>query len=80
MPEGGKECGLVICSATQGAIKPAQATAAPAEPATPTVRCQSQCTNGNCVVTYENGCKMRVQVPAKYDPFSNQWTYPAPSC
>ncbi len=88
---GGKECVLVISSAIPGTIKQAKAPAAPAAPATPsaekscrpntpTVRCQSQCTNGNCVVTYENGCKMRVQVRPKYDPFSNQWTYPSPSC
>ena len=49
-------------------------------PNTPTIRCSSQCTNGNCVITYENGCKMRVQVQPKFDPFNNQWTYPAPSC
>ncbi len=49
-------------------------------PTTPSVRCSSQCTNGNCIVTYENGCKIRVQVPARFDSFNNQWTYPAPSC
>ena len=49
-------------------------------PNTPTVRCSSQCTNGSCVVTYENGCKVRVQVQPRFDPFNNQWTYPAPSC
>jgi hypothetical protein len=49
-------------------------------PNSPTVRCSSQCTNGNCVVSYENGCKVRVQVQPRFDPFTNQWTYPAPSC
>ncbi len=49
-------------------------------PNTSQIRCTSQCTNGNCVITYENGCKMNVQVQAKFDPFSNQWKYPSPSC
>lgn len=49
-------------------------------PNTPTVRCQSNCANGDCIVTYENGCKMRVQIPAKFNPFNNQWEYPSPSC
>lgn len=49
-------------------------------PNTPTIRCSSQCTNGNCVVTYENGCKMSVQVQPTFDSFNNQWTYPAPQC
>ncbi len=43
-------------------------------------QCQSSCQNGNCVVTYPNGCKIRVQVPPKFDPFSNQWNYPSPAC
>lgn len=45
-----------------------------------TIRCQSQCVNGNCIVTYENGCKVRVQVQPQYDPINNLWTYPAPAC
>lgn len=49
-------------------------------PNTPVRRCSSQCTNGNCLVTYENGCKVRVQVSPRFDPFSNQWQYPSPGC
>lgn len=49
-------------------------------PNTPTIRCSSSCTNGNCVVSYENGCKMRVQINPKFNPFNNQWEYPSPSC
>lgn len=49
-------------------------------PRTREIRCRSNCVNGDCIVEYENGCKIRVQVPARFDPFSNQWTYPAPSC
>ena len=49
-------------------------------PRTPEVRCRSNCVNGNCVVEYENGCKIRVQVSPRFDSLSNQWTYPSPSC
>lgn len=49
-------------------------------PRTLEIRCQSNCFNGDCVVEYENGCKIRVQVPPRFDPFTNQWTYPSPSC
>lgn len=49
-------------------------------PTTTTVRCTSKCTNGNCVVTYENGCRINVQVQPSFDPFTNQWNYPSPSC
>ena len=49
-------------------------------PNTPTIRCSSRCTNGDCVVTYENGCQMRVRVSPRFDGISNQWTYPSPSC
>lgn len=31
-------------------------------------------------VSYENGCRIRVQVSPRFDPFRNQWIYPAPSC
>lgn len=49
-------------------------------PKTREIRCRSNCVNGNCIVEYENGCKIRVQVNPKYDSFQNQWVYPSPSC
>ena len=49
-------------------------------PRTQEVRCRSNCVNGDCVVEYENGCKIRVQVSPRFDPSTNQWTYPSPSC
>jgi hypothetical protein len=49
-------------------------------PRTREIRCRSNCVNGDCIVEYENGCKIRVQVSPRFDPFSNQWTYPSPSC
>jgi hypothetical protein len=44
------------------------------------ISCRFQCTNGSCIVTYENGCKMSVQVQPRYNPFTNQWEYPSPAC
>ncbi|WP_336185726.1 hypothetical protein [Klebsiella grimontii] len=49
-------------------------------PQASTLKCHSQCVNGNCIVTYENGCKMRVQVQPKFNGFSNSWEYPSPGC
>ena len=49
-------------------------------PRTRELRCRSNCVNGSCVVEYENGCKIRVQVQPRFDPFSSQWTYPSPGC
>ena len=49
-------------------------------PRTSNLVCYSTCSNGDCLVSYENGCKMRVQVNPKFDPLTNNWTYPAPSC
>lgn len=43
-------------------------------------QCRSSCTNGDCLVEYANGCRVRVQVAPRFDPFTNQWTYPPPSC
>lgn len=55
-------------------------TSADCRPRTQALRCTSSCTNGNCVVSYENGCKMRVQISPRFDGLQNQWVYPAPSC
>jgi len=49
-------------------------------PKTRTIRCTSNCVNGDCIVTYENGCRLRVQVSPQFNPFNNQWVYPSPSC
>jgi Domain of unknown function (DUF4189) len=55
-------------------------SAADCRPRTREIRCKSNCVNGDCIVDYENNCKVRVQVPAKFDSHLNQWTYPSPSC
>ncbi len=49
-------------------------------PKTKQLSCKSNCTNGDCMVTYENGCKMRVQVSPRFDGIQNRWIYPSPSC
>jgi hypothetical protein len=49
-------------------------------PRTTTIRCQSHCINGDCVVTYENGCKLRVQVGSHYNALENRWEYDSPNC
>lgn len=65
---------------SQAISTPSQVSERNCRPNTPTIRCSSQCTNGNCTVTYENGCKMHVQVQPEFDSFNNQWTYPSPQC
>jgi hypothetical protein len=49
-------------------------------PTGPIIRCNWKCNNGDCILTYENGCKVRVQVQPNFDSFSNSWVYPDPSC
>lgn len=49
-------------------------------PRTNELQCTSSCQNGSCIVTYRNGCQMRVQVQAQFNPLSNTWNYPATSC
>lgn len=84
-----EKCGLVWSGAIPGEYKfpatnltPETATISTnnCRPNTKTIRCTSQCSNGDCVVLYENGCRLRVQVQPNFDPFTNQWVYPAPNC
>ena len=44
------------------------------------VQCRSSCTNGDCIVTYQNNCKVHVQVNPVFNSLTNQWEYPAPPC
>lgn len=81
----GRKCSVIMKSVIPGIYKVADNPApardvADCRPRTQVLRCTSQCTNGNCVVTYENGCRISVQVTPRFDPFTNQWTYPSPSC
>lgn len=59
---------------------PSQNTANDCRPRSNSLRCSSSCSNGDCIVTYENGCKMRVQVQPRFNGFTNTWEYPAPNC
>lgn len=70
----------VMSSAKPAAQRKQSVATNDCRPRTNQLRCTFNCTNGNCIVTYENNCKMRVQVNPRFDPFSNQWTYPNPSC
>lgn len=82
-----KPCSLLMSGAIPG-IYSSEAPTRPVtdvaeqscRPRTPTIRCTSRCTNGDCVVTYENSCQIRVQVRPNYNGMTNQWDYPSPSC
>lgn len=60
--------------------QPQKTSSGDCRPRTTTIRCRSSCSNGDCIVTYENGCKIRVQVSPEFDSFQNKWIYPAPAC
>ncbi|BEV08527.1 DUF4189 domain-containing protein [Methylophilus sp. DW102] len=49
-------------------------------PKTNSLTCKSSCVNGNCLVTYTNGCTMRVRVNPTVDPFSGMMQFPTPNC
>lgn len=86
----GRDCKIIISTSIAGTLsKEPPVNTKPVAPAissqscrpnTPTVRCESHCVNGDCIVNYENGCKMRVRVSPRYDGFQNTWVYPSPSC
>ena len=80
----GRECELVWSGAIPG-NKPSDYTKTvvsgkSCRPQTASIKCSSQCQNESCIVSYENGCKIRVQVQPTFDAFTNQWKYPTPSC
>ena len=62
------------------APSPSQNTANDCRPRSNSLRCTSSCSNGDCIVTYENGCKLPVQVQPRFNGFTNTWEYPAPNC
>lgn len=82
----GETCEVIAFGAIKGnftvakAASPSkpQASAPSCRPKTSHIRCSSQCFNGDCTVTYENGCKMRVQVQPQFN--GSSWVYPPPSC
>lgn len=73
---------MIKWTGINGAVRaqPRTAQTTDCRPRTREIRCRSSCINGDCVVEYENGCKIRIQVSPRFDPFSNEWTYPSPSC
>jgi len=87
--KGQSECKIVGQGAIVGRLTYDDAPDIPSKPVassgdcrprTSNLRCSSQCTNGSCTVTYENGCRIHVDVSPAFDGFNNQWTYPSPSC
>lgn len=57
-----------------------QITETSCRPQSTSITCTSQCVNGDCVITYENGCKKRIRVSPTFDPTTNSWRHPAPQC
>lgn len=82
----GTECQVAAFGAIKGnfdvpkAAAPSKPAAAPAScrPNTSHIRCTSRCVNGDCTVTYENGCQIRVRVLPQFN--GQSWVYPSPSC
>lgn len=44
------------------------------------VRSYTQCNNGDCIRTFENGCQIRFQAAYCRDPVSGQWGWQADGC
>lgn len=42
--------------------------------------CNTNCINGDCRRTYDNGRKVRIRAKSVYDPFSGKWNWDAGSC
>lgn len=68
----------------EGYPKPAAKKIAAAAHCGPTpgkpVRSSSQCTNGDCTRTFENGCTVRFQAPYCHNPISGQWEWKPDGC
>lgn len=45
-----------------------------------TARSTYQCSNGDCIRTFENGCAVRFQAPYCHDPFSGKWEWKPNGC
>lgn len=76
----GAIAGAMETAPVQAAAPRQIAKAKSCRPNTPEAPCTSDCRNGDCVLTYENGCKMRVKLRPEFDPFTNKWVYPIPRC
>lgn len=85
--ESNSKCFIVWSSAIPGKMNSSKGAAVTTKndpencrPTKQPITCSSHCINGLCTVSYENGCKIKVQVAPKFDPFTNTWKYPSPSC
>jgi hypothetical protein len=44
------------------------------------VRSKTQCMNGDCIRTFENGCQVRFRAPYCHDPVSGKWEWKPDGC
>lgn len=49
-------------------------------PAGKTLRYSDSCSNGNCIRTFENGCKRQFQAPYCYDALQQRWDWKPNGC
>lgn len=49
-------------------------------PAGQVVRSKTQCSNGDCIRTFENGCQVRFQAPYCHEPVSGKWEWKPDGC
>ena len=55
-------------------------TKACAPPSGRVVHSQTQCNNGDCIRTFENGCQVRFNAPYCFDPVSGTWSWKPDGC
>lgn len=84
----GDECKVVLSVLRPGeierqAVTPPSSLVQAKQDCRPTgnrLQCYANCNNGDCTITYENGCVRRIQVPPTFDGVLRQWKYEVPSC
>jgi hypothetical protein len=62
------------------AVKDVQPAKTCGPPPGRTVRSTTQCNNGDCTRTFENGCTVKFQAPYCHDPFSGKWEWKPDGC
>ena len=82
LPERAKTCNIKPATAVQKPAPTANTSSNQScEPPTGgTLRYSDRCMNGDCVRTFENGCKKRFQAPYCYDSLSGEWAWKPNGC
>lgn len=57
-----------------------QRTKACSPPAGQVVRSRTECTNGACLRTFENGCQVQFNAPYCFDPLQQRWDWKPDGC